>query len=101
MIYKNLFMEFRNLGIKIDRDNMIVSNSELRRSNHKLAEQRRRDLIKKCFESIKNLLPNIEEKVPSKLHILEKTHEYILMLHDREARLKHELEKAVAKNTKN
>lgn len=36
---------------------------EIRRSNHKMAEQRRRDAIKTCFQDIRDLLPNITEKV--------------------------------------
>lgn len=52
-----------------------------RKSNHKLAEQRRRDSSKKCFEALASILPNITEKTPSKLHILQKCYEHLWHVH--------------------
>lgn len=53
---------------------------EIRKSNHKVAEQRRRDAIKQCFDGLRSILPNLTEKIPSRLHILEKTLLYLNQL---------------------
>lgn len=85
---------------------------EARKSNHKLAEQRRRDSLKLCFEELRHILPFIppedDEEAPrrpgegnvggqrsgvvdpsnpnkgvSKVALLRKSNEYIIKLHDR------------------
>ncbi|SCV71128.1 BQ2448_2716 [Microbotryum intermedium] len=85
---------------------------ELRRTSHKAAEQKRRDSLKQCFESLRRILPPIamnatpdEEKRPgegnvggqrsgsvdpenpnrgvSKVALLRRSNEYVGMLHDR------------------
>ncbi|KAI8802536.1 hypothetical protein BJ742DRAFT_832417 [Cladochytrium replicatum] len=58
------------VGLQYSSD--ITSGVELRKTTHKQAEQRRRDSLKQCFDDLRNLLPNVTEKNPSKLHILRK-----------------------------
>ncbi|KDE07511.1 hypothetical protein MVLG_02185 [Microbotryum lychnidis-dioicae p1A1 Lamole] len=89
-----------------------VVGGELRRTSHKAAEQKRRDSLKQCFESLRRILPPIamnatpdEEKRPgegnvggqrsgsvdpenpnrgvSKVALLRRSNEYVGMLHDR------------------
>lgn len=69
-----------------------MTSAELRKANHKIAEQRRRDCIKKCFEDIRDVLPNVDEAQPSKLVILQKAYEYICFMQNREQALLRELE---------
>ncbi|KAJ3043577.1 hypothetical protein HDV00_004677 [Rhizophlyctis rosea] len=63
------------LGLQYSSD--ISTGVEIRRTSHKQAEQRRRDSLKQCFEELKQLLPPVEEKNPSKVIILKKAYEYI------------------------
>jgi hypothetical protein len=77
-------------AMQLDKDGNEIM--EIRKSNHKIAEQRRRDLIKKCFDDLRQKLPNLVEKIPSRLHILEKTLIYIRQLEkeNTELRLRYE-----------
>ncbi|KAL1915461.1 uncharacterized protein VTP21DRAFT_6585 [Calcarisporiella thermophila] len=59
------------------------SGIEMRRSSHKAAEQKRRDLLKHCFDDLRSVLPDIEEKNPSKVMLLRKSYEYISGLNKR------------------
>ena len=52
---------------------MLKGTMEMRKVNHKIAEQRRRDSIKKCFDELKEMVPHIDERNPSRLYILQKS----------------------------
>ncbi|KAL1918456.1 uncharacterized protein VTP21DRAFT_3116 [Calcarisporiella thermophila] len=56
----------------------LQSGITLRRTSHKAAEQKRRDLLKQCFEDLRGILPEMEH--PSKMALLKKSYEYILEL---------------------
>lgn len=47
-------------------------NSHARKTTHKVAEQRRRDDLKQGLISLKMVLPNLEEKSPSKIYLVRK-----------------------------
>ncbi|KAI7817992.1 Myc-type, basic helix-loop-helix domain-containing protein, partial [Gamsiella multidivaricata] len=53
---------------------------ELRRTSHKAAEQKRRDSLKHCFDDLRNMIPSIQEKSPSKVFLLKKSFDYICNL---------------------
>lgn len=44
---------------------------QVRKTSHKEAEQKRRDVLKNCFKIVKNVLPPMKEKAPSKVQILK------------------------------
>ncbi|KAK9768856.1 hypothetical protein K7432_000190 [Basidiobolus ranarum] len=67
-----------SLGLKYSTD--VHSGIELRRTSHKAAEQKRRDSLKQCFENLKNVIPEIDEKAPSKAYLLKKSYDHILRL---------------------
>ncbi|KAK9766772.1 hypothetical protein K7432_003910 [Basidiobolus ranarum] len=67
-----------SLGLKYNTD--IHSGIELRRTSHKAAEQKRRDSLKQCFENLRSVIPEIEEKAPSKAYLLKKSYDHILTL---------------------
>ncbi|KAK9760164.1 hypothetical protein K7432_016098 [Basidiobolus ranarum] len=71
------------IGLKYKVD--IQSGMEVRRTSHKTAEQKRRDLLKQCFEDLKSVTPNLNEKNISKEYILKKCigHTHILSLRNR------------------
>ncbi|OAQ30229.1 hypothetical protein K457DRAFT_55867, partial [Linnemannia elongata AG-77] len=53
---------------------------ELRRTSHKAAEQKRRDSLKNCFDDLRQMIPSIQEKSPSKVFLLKKSFDYICNL---------------------
>lgn len=55
---------------------------EIRRTSHKAAEQKRRDHLKECFESLRTILPDSPEPGASKVAILRKGYEHILQIHE-------------------
>ncbi|ORY07579.1 hypothetical protein K493DRAFT_332665 [Basidiobolus meristosporus CBS 931.73] len=67
-----------SLGLRYNTD--IHSGIELRRTSHKAAEQKRRDSLKQCFENLRSVIPEIEEKAPSKAYLLKKSYDHILTL---------------------
>ncbi|ORX93605.1 hypothetical protein K493DRAFT_315918 [Basidiobolus meristosporus CBS 931.73] len=67
-----------SLGLKYKSE--VHSGIELRRTSHKAAEQKRRDSLKQCFENLKSVIPEIEEKAPSKAYLLKKSYDHILRL---------------------
>ncbi|ORX90471.1 hypothetical protein K493DRAFT_339990, partial [Basidiobolus meristosporus CBS 931.73] len=69
------------IGLKYKVD--IQSGMEVRRTNHKTAEQKRRDLLKQCFEDLKSVTPDLNERNISKEYILKKCHTHILSLRNR------------------
>ncbi|KAG0046396.1 hypothetical protein BGZ83_008431 [Gryganskiella cystojenkinii] len=66
------------LGLSYNTD--LHSGIELRRTSHKAAEQKRRDSLKHCFEDLRQMIPNIHEKAPSKVFLLKKSFDYICSL---------------------
>ncbi|KAJ2076936.1 hypothetical protein H4R24_005418 [Coemansia sp. RSA 988] len=57
------------------------SGLERRRTNHKNAEQKRRDSLKVCFQDLRDRLPNVDPKLVSKIYLLKKAGCYIDQLH--------------------
>ncbi|KAK3828439.1 MAG: hypothetical protein J3Q66DRAFT_322666 [Benniella sp.] len=66
------------LGLSYNTD--LHSGIEQRRTSHKAAEQKRRDSLKNCFEDLRHMIPNIQEKSPSKVFLLKKSFDYICNL---------------------
>ncbi|KAF9273153.1 hypothetical protein BGZ88_004017, partial [Linnemannia elongata] len=66
------------LGLSYNTD--LHSGIELRRTSHKAAEQKRRDSLKNCFDDLRQMIPNIQEKSPSKVFLLKKSFDYICNL---------------------
>ncbi|KAF9566829.1 hypothetical protein EC968_003572 [Mortierella alpina] len=66
------------LGLSYNTD--LHSGIELRRTSHKAAEQKRRDSLKNCFDDLRQMIPNIQEKAPSKVFLLKKSFDYICNL---------------------
>ncbi|KAJ2723142.1 hypothetical protein GGI07_002845 [Coemansia sp. Benny D115] len=50
---------------------------ERRRTNHKQAEQKRRDSLKLCFEDLKGRLTGLDPKLISKIYLLRKANAFI------------------------
>ncbi|KAJ2809547.1 hypothetical protein H4R20_000049 [Coemansia guatemalensis] len=57
------------------------SGLERRRTNHKNAEQKRRDSLKVCFQDLRDRLPEVDPKLVSKIYLLKKACSYIDQLH--------------------
>ncbi|KAJ1973927.1 hypothetical protein H4R34_004911 [Dimargaris verticillata] len=77
--YQNMLTgDSQRLGLNYDQD--LHSNLEQRRTNHKAAEQKRRDSLKRCFDHLKTKLPNLDEKLISKVYLLNKASDYITQL---------------------
>ncbi|KAJ3416856.1 hypothetical protein HDV05_008441 [Chytridiales sp. JEL 0842] len=70
---------------KLGRGPMQLVAPEVKKAIHKEAEQRRRDSLKDCFDRLKDVLPPVDEKNPSKLVLLKKTLEYISQLKSKES----------------
>ncbi|KAG0021878.1 hypothetical protein BGZ82_011179 [Podila clonocystis] len=66
------------LGLSYNTD--LHSGIELRRTSHKAAEQKRRDSLKHCFDDLRQMIPNIVDKAPSKVFLLKKSFDYICQL---------------------
>ncbi|KAG0309946.1 hypothetical protein BGZ98_000034 [Dissophora globulifera] len=66
------------LGLSYNTD--LHSGIELRRTSHKAAEQKRRDSLKHCFDGLRQMIPNIVDKAPSKVFLLKKSFDYICSL---------------------
>lgn len=60
-------------GTTLPGPSNIAATIDARKNYHKNAEQRRRDTAKAWFDGLRSLLPNLTERVPSKLHVLEKS----------------------------
>ncbi|KAG0253756.1 hypothetical protein BG011_006189 [Mortierella polycephala] len=72
------------LGLSYNTD--LHSGIELRRTSHKAAEQKRRDSLKHCFDDLRQIIPNIQEKSPSKVFLLKKSFDYICNLKSESAK---------------
>ncbi|KAJ1977059.1 hypothetical protein H4R35_002441 [Dimargaris xerosporica] len=80
--YQNLLTgDSQRLGLTYDHD--LHSNLEQRRTSHKAAEQKRRDSLKRCFDHLKSKLPDLDEKLISKVYLLNKASDYIAQLEAR------------------
>ncbi|KAF9914578.1 hypothetical protein BX616_008007, partial [Lobosporangium transversale] len=66
------------LGLSYNTD--LHSGIEMRRTSHKAAEQKRRDSLKHCFDDLRQMIPNIVDKAPSKVFLLKKSFDYICSL---------------------
>ncbi|KAJ1969389.1 hypothetical protein IWQ62_000657 [Dispira parvispora] len=83
--YQNLLTgDSQRLGLNYDRD--LHSGLEQRRSNHKAAEQKRRDSLKRCFENLQTKLPNVDSRTASKVYLLNKASAYIADLEEQHRR---------------
>ncbi|ORX72499.1 hypothetical protein DL89DRAFT_282551 [Linderina pennispora] len=74
------------LATKSNYQNIIEGHSELlglnpglekRRTNHKQAEQKRRDSLKLCFDDLKTRLPELNPKLISKIYLLNEANVFI------------------------
>ncbi|KAJ2869891.1 hypothetical protein GGH93_005994, partial [Coemansia aciculifera] len=63
------------LGLKYKTE--FKSGLERRRTNHKQAEQKRRDSLKTCFQALKNRLPDLDPKLVSKIYLLNRANAFI------------------------
>ncbi|KAJ2744082.1 hypothetical protein GGI20_003253 [Coemansia sp. BCRC 34301] len=74
--YQNIMegnSEFLGLRYKTE----FKSGLERRRTNHKQAEQKRRDSLKTCFQSLEKRLPDLDPKLVSKIYLLRSANAYI------------------------
>ncbi|KAJ2591418.1 hypothetical protein IWW49_001554 [Coemansia sp. RSA 1797] len=53
------------------------SGLERRRTNHKNAEQKRRDSLKMCFQNLRNRIPDVDPKLVSKIYLLRRANAHI------------------------
>ncbi|KAJ2166336.1 hypothetical protein EV180_005114 [Coemansia sp. RSA 518] len=80
------------LATKSNYQNIMEGNSELlgltyrsefksglerRRTNHKNAEQKRRDSLKMCFQNLRNRIPDVDPKLVSKIYLLRRANAHI------------------------
>ncbi|KAJ1957990.1 hypothetical protein EC988_000547 [Linderina pennispora] len=63
------------LGLKYHTE--FKSGLEKRRTNHKQAEQKRRDSLKLCFDDLKTRLPELNPKLISKIYLLNEANIFI------------------------
>ncbi|KAJ1943404.1 hypothetical protein FBU59_002922, partial [Linderina macrospora] len=63
------------LGLKYHTE--FKSGLEKRRTNHKQAEQKRRDSLKLCFDDLKTRLPELNPKLISKIYLLNEANVFI------------------------
>ncbi|KAJ2383043.1 hypothetical protein GGI05_005451, partial [Coemansia sp. RSA 2603] len=66
------------LGLRYHKE--FKTGLERRRTNHKQAEQKRRDSLKACFEQLKDRLPGLDPKLVSKIYLLRRAHAHIDLL---------------------
>ncbi|KAJ2030497.1 hypothetical protein IWW57_001159 [Coemansia sp. S610] len=74
--YQNIMegnSEFLGLTYKTE----FKSGLERRRTNHKQAEQKRRDSLKTCFQALKERLPDLDPKLVSKIYLLNRANAFI------------------------
>ncbi|KAJ2004625.1 hypothetical protein GGI04_002543 [Coemansia thaxteri] len=74
--YQNIMegnSEFLGLSYKSE----FKSGLERRRTNHKQAEQKRRDSLKSCFQALKTRLPDLDPKLVSKIYLLNRANAFI------------------------
>ncbi|KAJ2625897.1 hypothetical protein GGF44_005161 [Coemansia sp. RSA 1694] len=63
------------LGLKYKTE--FKSGLERRRTNHKQAEQKRRDSLKTCFQGLEKRLPGLDPKLVSKIYLLNRANSFI------------------------
>ncbi|KAI8892836.1 hypothetical protein BC833DRAFT_610518 [Globomyces pollinis-pini] len=77
--YQNLIDgHSEQLGLK--HDSTYTNGVQYKRTTHKEAEQRRRDNLKHSFKLMREVLPPMKEKAPSKVFVLKRAREYVLEL---------------------
>ncbi|OUM68026.1 hypothetical protein PIROE2DRAFT_68751 [Piromyces sp. E2] len=69
----------------------LISGIEVRKTNHKNAEQKRRDSLKQGFENLKVIVPFISDKNPSKIMIITRSYEYICKLKENQKKYEKEM----------
>lgn len=79
-----------------NKDNSSLSYKERRREAHTQAEQKRRDAIKKGYDSLQDLVPTCQQNESSgyklsKATVLQKSIEYISFLHQQKKKQEEEL----------
>ncbi|KAJ2648775.1 hypothetical protein GGH99_007844 [Coemansia sp. RSA 1285] len=74
--YQNI-MEGKSELLGLNYRSEFKSGLEKRRTNHKQAEQKRRDSLKMCFQDLHHRLPNVDPKMVSKIYLLNKANGYI------------------------
>ncbi|KAJ2124697.1 hypothetical protein IW147_001475 [Coemansia sp. RSA 720] len=50
---------------------------ERRHTNHKNAEQKRRDSLKMCFQNLRDRIPDVDPKLVSKIYLLGRVNAHI------------------------
>ncbi|KAI8925889.1 hypothetical protein BC831DRAFT_459124 [Entophlyctis helioformis] len=63
-----------------------------RKNTHKQAEQRRRDTLKQYFDDMRDIIPPMAEKMPSKIDIMRAAYEYVKVLKDAKAEQEAEMQ---------
>jgi hypothetical protein len=88
--YQNVLCgETTSIGLNPD----LISGIEVRKTNHKNAEQKRRDSLKQGFENLKNVIPFFSfDKNPSKIMIITRSYEYICELLETKKKLDKEIQ---------
>ncbi|KAJ2566197.1 hypothetical protein IW140_005010 [Coemansia sp. RSA 1813] len=74
--YQNI-MEGKSELLGLNYRTEFKSGLEKRRTNHKQAEQKRRDSLKLCFQDLHHRLPDVDPKQVSKIYLLNKANGYI------------------------
>ncbi|KAJ2780636.1 hypothetical protein H4R18_003340 [Coemansia javaensis] len=74
--YQNI-MEGNSEALGLRYHTEFKSGLERRRTNHKQAEQKRRDSLKTCFQDLQRRLPHVNPKLVSKIYLLRAANAYI------------------------
>ncbi|KAJ2329958.1 hypothetical protein IWW51_000272 [Coemansia sp. RSA 2702] len=90
--YQNI-MEGNSEALGLTYRTEFKSGLERRRTNHKNAEQKRRDSLKLCFQDLRVRLPDVDPKLVSKIYLLNHANAYIDALQLANCRLVEALER--------
>ncbi|KAJ2502618.1 hypothetical protein GGH96_000904 [Coemansia sp. RSA 1972] len=74
--YQNI-MEGNSEQLGLTYRSEFKSGLERRRTNHKNAEQKRRDSLKMCFQNLRNRIPDVDPKLVSKIYLLGRANAHI------------------------
>ncbi|KAJ2359020.1 hypothetical protein GGF43_000413 [Coemansia sp. RSA 2618] len=74
--YQNI-MEGNSEQLGLTYRTEFKSGLERRRTNHKNAEQKRRDSLKLCFQGLRERVPDVDPKLVSKIYLLSQASAYI------------------------
>ncbi|KAJ2158384.1 hypothetical protein GGF46_003809 [Coemansia sp. RSA 552] len=84
--YQNI-MEGQSEKLGLRYHSEFKTGLEKRRTNHKNAEQKRRDSLKLCFQDLRLRLPDVDPKLVSKIYLLNQANAYIDHLHELNGRM--------------